>query len=55
MLSARVTSTFKVVTADRFASPSFPDLSVVFQTIFVLYLNDLPSEALSLIQSISFL
>ena len=48
-LSAIATSTFKVVTADWFASPLFPDLSVVFATISVLYLNDLPSEALSLI------
>ena len=53
-LSGIVNSTFKVGTASccgRFASPSFPGRSAlrgVFPTIFVLYLNHLPSEALSL-------
>ena len=40
---------------DWFASPQFPGrvgLSVVFPTIFILYLNDLSSEVLSLILSI---
>ena len=46
-------STFKVGTAGRFASPGFPACVGVFPTISVLYLNDLPSEALSLILSIS--
>ena len=49
-LSGIVTSTFKVGTVGcpgRFTSPGFPGrdgLSGVFPTIFVLYLNDLPSE-----------
>ena len=53
-----MTSTFKVGTAchcGRSASPSFLGLSglgAVFRTIFVLYLNDLPSETLSSISSI---
>ena len=42
-----LTSTFKVGTAGRFLSSWFPGLAVVFPTIFVLYLNDLPSEVLS--------
>ena len=46
-------STFKVGTGGRFTSQSFPGLSGVFPTIFVLYLNDLPSEALSSTSSIS--
>ena len=41
-----MTLTYKVGTGGRFASPSFPGLSGVFPTIFVLYLNDLPSEVL---------
>ena len=48
-----VTSTFKVGTGSRFASPSFPGLSIVFPTIFVLNSNDLPSKALSSKSSIS--
>ena len=48
-----MTSTFKVGTASLFAFLSFPGCGGVFPTIFVLYLNDLPSEALSLISSIS--
>ena len=39
-----MTSTFKVVTGGRFAFPSFPGLSGGFPTIFILYLNDLPSK-----------
>ena len=35
-LSGIVTSTFKVDTGRQFASPSFPGLSGVFPTIFVL-------------------
>ena len=52
-LSGTVTSTFKVGTADcggRLRSSLFPGrsgFSGAFPTIFVLYLNDLPSEALS--------
>ena len=42
-----MTSTFKVGTAGRSASPSFPSCAGVFPTIFVLYLNYLPSEPLS--------
>ena len=45
-LSGIVISTCKVGTGGQFASPSFPGLSGVFPTIFVLYSNDLPSEAL---------
>ena len=48
-----MTSTFKVGTACRFGSLSFPGRAGVVFTIFVLYLNDLPSRALSLILSIS--
>ena len=54
-----MTSTFKVGTfgcGDEFVSPGFlgrAGLFAVFPTIFVLYLNDLPSGALSLIFSIS--
>ena len=57
-LSEIGTSTFKVGTAGCggwFTSPGFPvhvGLSGVFTTIFVLYLNDLPSEALSTTSSI---
>ena len=47
-----MTSTFKVCIAGRFASPSFPGPAGVFPTISVLYLIDLPSEALSLLLSI---
>ena len=53
-----MTSTFKIGTAGcdgQFSSPLFPDslnISCVFPTIFVFYLNDLLSEALSLILSI---
>ena len=47
-----MTSTFKVCIAGQFASPSFPGPAGVFPTISVLYLIDLPSEALSLLQSI---
>ena len=36
-LSEIVTSTFKDGTGGRFASPSFPGLSGVFSTIFVLH------------------
>ena len=42
-LSWIVTSTFKVGTASLFTFPSFPGCGGVFPTIFVLYLNDLPS------------
>ena len=49
-LSEIVTSTFKVGTVCRFASPSFPGRAGVFPTIFVLHLNDLPSKALSYYQ-----
>ena len=42
-----VTSTFKAGTNGRSASPSFPGRSGVFPTVFILYLNDLPFEALS--------
>ena len=52
-LSGIVYSTLKVGTGGRFASPSFPGISGVFPTIFVLYSNDLPSEALSSTSSIS--
>ena len=48
-----MTSTFKVGTASRFGSPSFPGCAGNVSTFFVLYLNDLPSGALSLILSIS--
>ena len=48
-LSGIVTSTFTVGTAGRFASPSFSGCASVFPTVSVLYLNDLSSEALSLI------
>ena len=60
-----VTSTFKVGTAgcsgrggwvpSKFcdAGGGHGDLSGVFLSIFVLYLNDLPSEALSSTSSIS--
>ena len=48
-----VTSKLKVGTAGQSPSPSFPRRSGVFPTIFDLYLNDLPSQALSLILSIS--
>ena len=54
-----LTSTFKVGTGGcggRSASPTFPGyagLCGVFPTIFVLYSNDLPSEALSSTSSIS--
>ena len=50
--------TFKVGSSGcggRFESPGFPGraaLSVVFSTFFVLYLNDLPSEVLTLMLSI---
>ena len=52
-LSRTVTSMWKVGTGGRFASPSLPGLSGVFATIFVLHLNDLPSEALSSTSSTS--
>ena len=48
-----MTSKFKVGTAGQFASPSFSGPAGVFVTIFVLYLNNLSCEALSLILSIS--
>ena len=51
-LGGTVTSTFKVGTrgrAGRPASPSFPGYGGLFPVIFVLYLNDLPSEELLLI------
>ena len=57
-LSGIVTSTFKVGTfgcGGSFESPSFPDRSGVcgvFPSIFVLYSNDLSSEALSSTSSI---
>ena len=44
-----MTLTFKVGTAGRSGSPSFPGssgFSGVFPNIFVLYLNDLPSECM---------
>ena len=47
------TSAFKVATAGQIASSSFPSQPGVFCTIFLFYLNDLPSAALSLILSIS--
>ena len=46
-------STIEDDTGGRFTSPSFPGLSGVFPTNFVLYLNYLPSEALSSTSSIS--
>ena len=48
-----MTSTFKVGTGGRFASPSFPGLFGIFPTIFVLYLNGLSSEALPSTSSVS--
>ena len=57
-MSGIVTPTFRVGIAgctDGFASPRFSvcgGLSSVFPTIFILYLNDLPSEALSSTTSI---
>ena len=51
-LGGTVTSTFKVGTggrAGRSASPSFPGCGGLFPVIFVLYLNDVPSEELLLI------
>ena len=45
IFSGIVTSKFKAGTGGRFASPSFPALSGVFLIIFVLYSNDLRSEA----------
>ena len=51
-LSDLVTLTFRVGTSGRFAAPSFPGGAGVFLTIFVEYINDLPSDALSLILSI---
>ena len=48
-----VISTFKFGAASGFSSPSFSDHSGIFPSIFVFYLNDLPSEALSLILPIS--
>ena len=50
-MSGTLTSTFKVGTGGRFACHSFPGLSGVFPTIFVLYSNYLPSLALSLTYS----
>ena len=47
-----MTSTFGVGFSDLSASLSFPGCASVFPNIFVLYLNDLSSEALSLILSI---
>ena len=47
-----VTSTLKVGTVGQFASPLFPGVFGVFPTIFILYSNDLPSEALSSTSSI---
>ena len=52
-LSGIVNSMCKVGTGGQFASPPFRGLSGVFPTIFVLYSNDLPSEALSSTSSIS--
>ena len=46
-LSGIVTSTFKADTGGRFVSLSFPGLSGVVPSIFVLYSNHLASEALS--------
>ena len=51
-MSDVVTLTFRVGTSGRFAAPSFPGGAGVFLTIFVEYINDLPSDALSLILSI---
>ena len=39
-VSGIVTLTFKVNSAGRFASPSFPGRAGLFRTIFVLHLND---------------
>ena len=43
-LSEIVTSTFKVVPADRSASHTFLSRVGIFPTIFVLHLNDLSSD-----------
>ena len=48
-----MTSTFKVGAACRFSSHSFTGRAGFSPIIFVFYLSYLPSEALSLVLSIS--